>query len=160
MPVPCHLKRPGPEFIARFMVKVKLNKLSGCWLWQGCTCRDGYGKVKLNGRNRQAHRVSYAIFMGEVPEAMETHHRCLIRDCVNPNHLDSVTRGDNAADSNRTRHTVEYEIDLGWRVNCRICEVTTPWHVDISAARVAALGVGFSWDGEEWVCENCKGVPF
>lgn len=67
---------------------------SGCWLWEGVTDGDGYGKYK----NKGAHRLSYEMFCGEIPDGQCILHSCDIRCCVNPDHLWLGTRGDNNAD--------------------------------------------------------------
>lgn len=81
---------------------------SECWLWTGCLGGQGYGWLRVNGRSVPAHRVSYELFVGPVPEGLTLDHTChnddescpggdacLHRRCVNPAHLEPVTRGEN-----------------------------------------------------------------
>uniref|UniRef100_A0A6M3M4T6 Putative homing endonuclease n=1 Tax=viral metagenome TaxID=1070528 RepID=A0A6M3M4T6_9ZZZZ len=63
---------------------------SGCWLWQG-SIKDGYGIFNLDGRHYRAHRVAYALFRGEIPEGVETHHTCKNKACVNPAYIELTT---------------------------------------------------------------------
>lgn len=85
-------------------VKVSLIKNSmpepnsGCWLWiGGGTGECGYGL--LNNRIfKQAHRASYAIFKGEIPEGMCVCHKCDTPACINPDHLFIGTHLDNMRD--------------------------------------------------------------
>jgi hypothetical protein len=57
----------------------------------GATRADGYGKL----RNRQAHCVIYEATVGEIPAGLELDHTCKVIACVNPAHLEPVTRLEN-----------------------------------------------------------------
>lgn len=73
---------------------------SGCWLWLG-TLSKGYGRVVRNGKGRrpnasaQAHRLSYIHARGPIGDGLALDHLCRNRCCVNPDHLEPVTIGDN-----------------------------------------------------------------
>lgn len=64
---------------------------SGCWLWHGSTTGRGYGGVRIDGKYYQAHRVSYFIRNGKIPDGLVLDHLCRVRCCVNPDHLEPVT---------------------------------------------------------------------
>ena len=68
---------------------------SGCWLWTGTTNPGGYGAVGFMGRTRSAHRVSYELAKGPIPAGLDLDHKCRVRCCVNPDHLEPVTRSEN-----------------------------------------------------------------
>ncbi len=71
---------------------------SGCWIWMGA-CRDsgkGYGRVWANGQSLYAHRAVYELLRGPIPEGLTLDHLCKVRCCVNPSHLEIVTRIENA----------------------------------------------------------------
>ena len=72
----------------------KVSKAGDCWLWTG-TKRDGYGMIKREGVMAQAHRVSYEMTKGPIPEGAMLDHRCRNRSCVNPDHLRPVTNKQN-----------------------------------------------------------------
>jgi hypothetical protein len=65
---------------------------SGCWLWDKAVMSNGYGLIMTATGVRTAHRVSYEAFRGPIPEGLELDHKCRVRSCVNPNHLEAVTK--------------------------------------------------------------------
>lgn len=68
---------------------------SGCWIWQGGLDSGGYGQITVDRTNRRAHRVSYEVFVGPVPDGLQLDHRCRVHPCVNPAHLEPVTPREN-----------------------------------------------------------------
>lgn len=65
---------------------------SGCWLWTGSYNQFGYGRANLNGQRVVAHKASFILHRGPVPDGMELDHICRVRLCVNPSHLEPVTK--------------------------------------------------------------------
>jgi hypothetical protein len=78
-----------------FWVKVGSRTDNGCWPWLASKDSDGYGNFWVGGKCRGAHRVSYELIVGGVPEGLQLDHLCKRRDCVNPWHLEPVTPKEN-----------------------------------------------------------------
>ena len=72
----------------------------GCWLWVGSTSDNGYGNIAVDHPRdiRLAHRVSYEMHKGPIPEGLLVRHKCDMRCCVNPAHLEVGTQRDNLKD--------------------------------------------------------------
>jgi hypothetical protein len=71
----------------------------GCWEWTDSHRSRGYGALKVGGKRGQmvdAHLITYRTFVGPVPEGLELDHICRNRACINPDHLEPVTRRMNA----------------------------------------------------------------
>lgn len=68
----------------------KVEKTDTCWNWIGSINKGGYGEYH-RGPIKRAHRVSYTLFKGTIPEGLQIDHLCRNRRCVNPKHLEAVT---------------------------------------------------------------------
>lgn len=76
----------------RFDALVSPEPNSGCWLWLGSVNIKGYGRF---GRGELAHRTSLRLVGIVIPHGFEVDHKCRVRCCVNPDHLDVVTHREN-----------------------------------------------------------------
>jgi len=68
---------------------------SGCWVWEGGKNSSGYGTLRVAGVTQQVHRFYYERSVGPIPTALHLDHRCRNRLCVNPDHLEPVTKTEN-----------------------------------------------------------------
>jgi hypothetical protein len=76
-------------------------KGDGCWAWSGSRNEDGYGILSRPGRHTGkvgAHRLSWEIHRGPVPDGLSVLHRCDNPQCTNPDHLFLGTQADNMQD--------------------------------------------------------------
>lgn len=87
----------------RFMDKVMPEPNTGCWIWTAGTNIKGYGTFGIGQRRMSStsHRVSYEMFVGEIPENMHVLHHCDNTFCVNPDHLWLGTNLDNMKDRSK-----------------------------------------------------------
>jgi hypothetical protein len=84
----------------------KTRKTKGCWHWIGFAYTNPrrpyakpYGRFKRpeSGSNL-AHRIAYEVWVGEIPEGMDIHHKCANTLCVKPDHLQLATKAENSLD--------------------------------------------------------------
>jgi hypothetical protein len=90
--------RPISERIAE---SIAVDAGSGCWVWQKAVSADGYGRISVGSRadgtraNGYAHRVSYELTRGPIPNGLHLDHLCRNPPCVNPDHLEPVSTREN-----------------------------------------------------------------
>ncbi len=118
----------------RFAAKYEVAT-SGCWLWTSSRFRNGYGQFRdKRFPTALAHRVSWLLHRGPIPDGMQTDHLCRNPRCVNPDHMELVTnrensrRGRGSVTSCKHGHAYDdentgWKLDKtrGWRRYCRAC---------------------------------------
>ena len=76
------------------------DKSGECWEWMGCKDKDGYGFIRVDGKNIKSHRLAYSLYCSaEIDSALHVCHKCDNPSCVNPDHLWLGTNRDNQIDS-------------------------------------------------------------
>lgn len=115
----------------------KVNKTETCWIWIGAKCSNGYGtfgtELIAKGKMRvdRAHRVAWELLRGPIPDGMVLDHDnqqfgCGNPSCVNPDHLQLVTRA-----VNKQRGRGVYATNKSGHRGVRWRKDVKKWHVQI-----------------------------
>lgn len=84
------------------ILRKKKVDINGCWVWLGNRVKKSngdYGHISIKWKDVRktfrAHRLSYEVFIGDIPEGLELDHKCRNTLCINPDHLEPVTHTEN-----------------------------------------------------------------
>lgn len=83
-----------------------------CWIYQRHLDSEGYANPRVDGRMVKGHRVTYEAKFGCIPEGLELDHLCRTRACVNPDHLEPVTRAENVRRGALAKLTHEQVVEI------------------------------------------------
>lgn len=147
--------------VRRFWDRVDRNEGEGCWEWQGARYPSHYGRVSVHlGSSRatvMAHRFSWEIHNGPIPEGLVVCHRCDNPPCVNPAHLfvgdvqanhdDMIAKGRMPRGSERA-HSKLTEDDVR-EIRARLADGATHLHIarafGVHRSTIYDIAVGKKW---------------
>lgn len=81
--------------LKRLLRLTDLDEATGCWVWKGKVDTHGYGRIRVGKKQLLVHRVSFAAFVRPLTPGLVLDHRCRVRRCLNPEHLEEVTSRQN-----------------------------------------------------------------
>ncbi len=93
------------QSISVFWSKVDIKSSDDCWDWLAGLFRSGYGSYTADNKTYRAHRISWELTNGPIPEDRLILHKCDNKRCCNPNHLYCGTHTDNQHDRNERNPT-------------------------------------------------------
>jgi hypothetical protein len=149
------LKRPTTE--ERFFSRINKNTGTDCWEWLGSFFATGYGQFWFNEKNMKAHRFSYELHKGPIPDGMCILHFCDNRKCCNPDHLSLGSRAENNKDrDNKNRQAKGSMVNTAKLTEEQIKEIRNKLKLgmkqkeiakeyDINKSHIFRIKNGISW---------------
>lgn len=107
--------KPTKSIEDRLLEKIFINPQTGCWEWLAAKDGKGYGKMGINGKHQQAHRLMYELKYGKIPKGMFACHTCDNKSCCNPDHIFIGTNSDNIRDA-----IMKNRINYGKKLNSQL----------------------------------------
>ena len=108
--------------LERFNEKHTIIMPSSCWMWTAGRDTGGYGLLR-DGKIKKAHRVSYELHNGDIPEGLFVMHSCDTPACVNPAHLSLGTHADNMRDKMAKKRGNYLRGEMGRNVKLKAADV-------------------------------------
>ena len=119
--------------------------MTNCWLWDAYRTKHGYGQFNRKGTVYYAHRYSYEVAKGPIPDGLTLDHLCKNQHCVNPDHLEPVTLRENLrrAGSIKLKPSDVEEIRRRIALGHKNTEIAASYGIDPS--NISQIKRGYSW---------------
>lgn len=122
---------------------------TGCWNWNGRIDANGYGEVGRRNGTRKAHRAIYEELRGPISGGLDLDHLCRNHRCVNPDHLEPVSKAENTRRGLSAKLTIRHVEEIRQRYadgNYTLQSLATEY--GISPSNVGAIVTGKTWNSE------------
>ncbi len=123
-----------------------------CWNWTASLCA-GYGRFSYKGKICRAHRVSYELYTGKIPDDAHILHKCDNKKCVNPGHLYAGCESDNARDRVKAGNgrlmgklSVDDVICIRKMLRAGIKQWLIAWIYQVTQSNVSKINSYSSWN--------------
>jgi phage N-6-adenine-methyltransferase len=134
------------------------DRVDGCWVWNRGRFSNGYGAISVRNKTVRAHRHSYELFKGPIPEGMLVTHSCDNPPCVNPRHLsigtpqsnmnEKVARGREAHVRGNHKLEPDQVIEIRDRLSKGETQAQIATAFGISPSSVSHIKSGSTWATE------------
>jgi len=130
-----------------------------CWLWKRSLAPSGYGQLSLSGVTVTAHRASFLLANGPIPDGVCVLHSCDVRACVNPDHLHLGSPRDNARERQErgrgnppigerqgsSRLRSEDVLEIRKLLRGGVVQLAIGMRYEVSDSTISAINVGRTW---------------
>lgn len=163
---------PKLKASVRDRLMAKIDKASsGCWNWTAGKDSYGYGQMKVGGKKRLCHRLSFEEENGPIPDGQCVLHSCDNRACLNPDHLFLGTQPENIADmiaKGRDRKAsqkgeahgmaklTEHEV-IAIRSSRGFSQSELASMYGVSQSAISLIRLGKKWKHVKWTAEQVVG---
>lgn len=150
-----HITREALNMLkSEFWSHVDIKEPHECWLWKSKLSDKGYGRVRLEGHKKRAHRVAYELHYQTIDPELDVLHHCDTPACCNPHHLFQGTHQDNMTDRRLkgryhhklTEDQISYILGHTEKLNRELAEL---YEVDHSTIGKIRRGLTHNFDARE-----------
>ncbi len=139
---PCRFVRGHQN---RNKLSYTVDPVTGCWLWDGHCNTNGYGQFRLGGpKQHLAHRWYYEQLRGPIPDGIELHHTCENHRCVNPDHLEPMTRRPHRLTRSDVKLTADDVAEIR-RLRGQVTQVALAERFHVSSRHISNIHSGTKW---------------
>lgn len=93
---------------------LKTSKTEECWNWTGSKDTNGYGRIRVAGKQMQVHRIAWELEHGSIPDNLVVDHRCRNRGCLRADHLQVVTQKQNTENQSLSKLSTSGVRGVSW----------------------------------------------